>query len=82
MVNPTERPSKRVLVVQGYTFGKYLGYLNVSFDSSGDIISYGGNPVLLNGSIKEDEEVLKEVKKRRGPVSNYSKVRKNVLSLK
>ncbi|XP_065056302.1 snake venom 5'-nucleotidase-like [Rhopilema esculentum] len=74
VVNPTERPSKQVLVVQGYTFGKYLGYLNVSFDSSGEITSYGGNPVLLNGSIKEDEEVLNEVKKRRGPVSNYSKI--------
>ena len=74
VVNPTARPQKNVLVVQAYTFGKYLGNLKVTFDSRGEIIHYTGNPILLSGSLKQDEEILGEVTKRRGRVSEYSKV--------
>lgn len=74
VVNPTARPQKNVLVVQAYTFGKYLGNLKVTFDSRGEIIHYTGNPILLSGSLKQDEEILGEVTKRRGRVSEYSKI--------
>lgn len=80
IVNPTANPSKNVLVVQAYTFGKYLGYLNVTFDGNGEVTHYAGNPILLSGNIKKDEEIMKEVSKRRKPVENYSKVR-NKLSI-
>ena len=35
VVNPNGRHQKNVLVVQAYTFGKYLGNLKVTFDSNG-----------------------------------------------
>lgn len=44
---------ERTLVVQDYTFGKYLGFLQVQFDNTGKVVSYGGNPILLNNSIAE-----------------------------
>ncbi|XP_052241530.1 5'-nucleotidase-like isoform X2 [Dreissena polymorpha] len=51
----------RALVVQDYTFGKYLGYLNVTFDVNGAVTSYGGNPILLDASVPEDPGLLVEV---------------------
>ena len=44
-----------VLVVQEYTFGKYLGYLEVTFDDDGNVMEYSGNPILLNETYSEGE---------------------------
>lgn len=44
---------RQVPVVQAYAFGKYLGYLKVSFDEQGNVISSSGNPILLDSSIPE-----------------------------
>jgi 5'-nucleotidase len=41
------------LVVQAYTLGKYLGYLNLKFDSNGILTNYSGNPILLESSVSE-----------------------------
>ena len=40
------------MVVQDYTFGKYLGYLNITFDANGDVTSWAGNPILLDASVQ------------------------------
>ena len=44
---------KKALVVQDFTWGKYLGYLNVTFDSNGEVTSYNGNPILLDSTVEE-----------------------------
>lgn len=44
---------ERTLVVQDYTFGKYLGFLQVQFDNTGKVVSYGGNPIILNNITAE-----------------------------
>lgn len=44
-----------VPVVQAYAFGKYLGYLKVTFDSDGKVVKAIGNPILLNSNITEGE---------------------------
>lgn len=44
---------KKALVVQAFTWGKYLGYLNVTFDNAGVITGYGGNPILLDHTVIE-----------------------------
>ncbi|XP_075742182.1 protein 5NUC-like, partial [Rhipicephalus microplus] len=41
------------LVVQDYWFGKFLGFLQVSFDNNGKVINWTGNPILLNSSVEE-----------------------------
>ncbi|KAL1442062.1 hypothetical protein MTO96_008068 [Rhipicephalus appendiculatus] len=48
----------RALVVQDFRFGKYLGRLDVTFNSAGHVVAWGGNPILLNASVKEDEEMI------------------------
>ncbi|KAL5012112.1 hypothetical protein ScPMuIL_010663 [Solemya velum] len=59
----TQEGGGEVLVVQDYTFGKYLGFLEVSFDENGKIVMYGGNPILLNASVEKDPEMHRDVEK-------------------
>uniref|UniRef100_A0A131Z1X0 5'-Nucleotidase n=1 Tax=Rhipicephalus appendiculatus TaxID=34631 RepID=A0A131Z1X0_RHIAP len=47
----------QALVVQDFRFGKYLGRLDVMFNSTGHVVSWGGNPILLNASVAEDENM-------------------------
>ena len=47
--------SRQTLVVQAFAYGKYLGKLHVLFDDEGDVISYGGKPILMDASIPEGE---------------------------
>uniref|UniRef100_A0A131YLM7 5'-Nucleotidase n=1 Tax=Rhipicephalus appendiculatus TaxID=34631 RepID=A0A131YLM7_RHIAP len=46
------------LVVQDYWFGKFLGFLRVSFDNNGKVVNWTGNPILLNSSVEEDKGML------------------------
>ncbi|CAL8073312.1 unnamed protein product [Orchesella dallaii] len=68
-----EGTSKNVPIVQAYAFGKYLGYLNLTFDGEGALKSYGGNPILLDGSIPQDETVLQRVHEWGQNVSEMTK---------
>ncbi|XP_072264699.1 5'-nucleotidase [Pyxicephalus adspersus] len=63
---------RSVPVVQAYAFGKYLGYLNVTFDAQGNVIHSSGNPILLNSSIPEDPTVLAVVNKLKEQLLSYS----------
>ena len=49
----TNPSGSETLVVQDFTWGKYLGQLNVEFDGNGDVVSYTGNPILLDSSVAE-----------------------------
>lgn len=42
-----------VPVVQAFAFGKYLGYLKVTFDKAGNVIKAEGNPILMDSSIPQ-----------------------------
>lgn len=44
-------------VVQGYAFGKYLGYLKVTFDDAGKVIKAAGNPILLDSSVPQGRPI-------------------------
>lgn len=56
----TQEGGGEVLVVQDYTFGKYLGFLEVSFDENGKIVMYGGNPILLNASVEKGKGLMSD----------------------
>ena len=47
----TQNGGAKVLVVQDFTFAKYLGHLKVTFNQAGDVISWDGNPILLDASV-------------------------------
>lgn len=44
---------RNVPVVQAFAFGKYLGYLKVTFDDVGTVIKADGNPILMDSSITQ-----------------------------
>lgn len=47
---------RTVPVVQAYAFGKYLGYLKVTFDHNGKVLESRGNPILLDSSVPQGED--------------------------
>lgn len=49
---------KEVPVVQAYAFTKYLGYLHLQFDADGNLVELDGSPILLNGTVQRDSDVL------------------------
>ncbi|NXT86039.1 5NTD nucleotidase, partial [Zapornia atra] len=63
---------RKVPVVQAYAYGKYLGYLNVTFDKNGNVVEAVGNPILLDSTVPEDEHVKEEVERWRKNLGNYS----------
>lgn len=48
-------------VVQAYAYTKYLGHLTLTFDDSGKLIKWKGEPILLDNRFEEDEEVKLEL---------------------
>ena len=49
----TREDGSQALVVQDFAFGKYMGFLEVEFDDDGKVVSWGGNPILLDASVEE-----------------------------
>ncbi|XP_049522860.1 protein 5NUC isoform X4 [Dermacentor silvarum] len=61
--NRTGASGGHCLIVQDYRFGKYLGFLDLKIDrKSGNILDWSGNPILLNQSYEQDEEMLASLK--------------------
>lgn len=63
---------RQVPVVQAYAFGKYLGYLKVTFDDAGNVVKSTGNPILLDSGVPQDPEVLADVEEWKKNLANYS----------
>uniref|UniRef100_UPI003AADE4D8 5'-nucleotidase isoform X2 n=1 Tax=Centroberyx gerrardi TaxID=166262 RepID=UPI003AADE4D8 len=61
-----------VPVVQAYAFGKYLGYLKMTFDEAGNVLKSTGNPILLDSSVPQDPAILAEVEEWKKRLANYS----------
>lgn len=54
----TQSNGKVVPVVQAYAYTKYLGYIHVEFDDQGNLVEIDGTPILLDGKIERDADVL------------------------
>ena len=57
----TKEDGTKVPVVQAFAFGKYLGLLNLTFDTEGNLVDWSGNPILLNSKVPQDPGILAEV---------------------
>ncbi|XP_029981819.1 5'-nucleotidase [Sphaeramia orbicularis] len=68
----TSNDGKKVPVVQAYAFGKYLGYLKVTFDKAGNVIKATGNPILMDSSIPQDPNILADVNEWKKGLAQYS----------
>lgn len=54
-----QKTGRMVPVVQAYAYTKYLGKLELTFDSYGEILNYSGSPILLDHTIPQDQSLLK-----------------------
>ncbi|KAF7644508.1 hypothetical protein LDENG_00219920 [Lucifuga dentata] len=68
----TSDDGRDVPVVQAFAFGKYLGYLKVTFDGAGNVLKSAGNPILLDGQVAQDPEVLADVENMKKNLANFS----------
>jgi len=75
VITPDSNPDAKVLVVQDFAYGKYLGKLKVDFDADGEVIKWSGNPVLLDNTVQKDPAVLQQVQEMKNEVSKVSEVR-------
>ncbi|XP_053983325.1 protein 5NUC-like [Hylaeus volcanicus] len=72
---PTEvvqKSGRTVHVVQAYAYTKYLGNLTVTFDSNGEVTKISGNPILVDSSIEQAEDILEELDQMRGAIDEVS----------
>ena len=74
-ITPDSNPDAKVLVVQDFAYGKYLGKLKVDFDADGEVTKWSGNPILLDNSIQKDPAVLQQVQQMKIEVSKVSEVK-------
>ncbi|XP_062324812.1 5'-nucleotidase-like isoform X2 [Osmerus eperlanus] len=63
---------RNVPVVQAFAFGKYLGYLKVTFDPKGNVLKAAGNPILLDSNIAQDAGILAEVEEWKKNLAQFS----------
>lgn len=54
----TRQSGRRVPIVQSYSYDKYLGQIDLKFNTDGEVSSYDVNPILLDASIVQDAEAL------------------------
>lgn len=55
-------------IVQAYAYGKFLGELNVTFDDDGKIIEAAGEPIVIDGTVAEDEATKARIAELAGPL--------------
>lgn len=61
----TQPSGKKVPLVQAYYGTKYLGHLEIDFDDNGNLLTWAGQPILLNGDwLQGDENYYKQYLKR------------------
>lgn len=56
-----QKSGRLVPAVQAYAYTKYLGKLHITFNADGEIISFNGNPILLDKTIPQERDVLRLV---------------------
>ncbi|XP_054164291.1 protein 5NUC-like [Oppia nitens] len=53
--------SHQTIILQAYANGKYLGLINLEFDSDGNITRFDGQPILLDNKYAEDPIIAQEI---------------------
>lgn len=56
-----------------YRWGEYLGYMDLTFDKEGKIVSYQGAPIHLDNTTAQEPELQAEVDEWRVPFDEYGK---------
>jgi len=57
-------------IVQAYAYGKFVGELSVTFDDAGVITEATGEPLLIDGNVAEDADVVARVAELAEPLDD------------
>lgn len=60
-VGPYPTMVNGVAIVQAYAYGKFLGELNVTFDEAGNLVEAKGEPLIMDGTVAEDEATVARI---------------------
>jgi 2',3'-cyclic-nucleotide 2'-phosphodiesterase (5'-nucleotidase family) len=52
---------RKVPVVQAYAYTKYMGRLDLTFDSKGEIVDLKGKPILLDRNIAQGKNIFIQI---------------------
>ena len=63
-----EAGNTSVPVVQAYAYSKYLGHLELTFGDDGVLKFAGGDTILLDASVAQDEKIAARVKEMAAPI--------------
>ena len=72
---PTEiiqKNGRKAYVVQAYAYTKYLGNITVDFDDNGEVTKILGNPILVDHSILQAQDVLDELETWRPAINEVT----------
>lgn len=47
----TQDNGRKVLIVQAFSWGKYMGLLNITFDEAFEVQEWSGRPMLLDHTV-------------------------------
>ncbi len=64
-----------VPVTTAGAYGKYLGHLTLTWDDKGKLIKAEGQPILLDGSVAQDEKIAARVKEMAAPINELKQKR-------
>ncbi|XP_078036024.1 protein 5NUC [Augochlora pura] len=67
-----QESGRKVYVVQAYAYTKYLGNFTVKFNPKGEVTEIKGNPVLVDSSIEQAQDILDELEGMREAINNVS----------
>lgn len=67
-----QKTGKAVLIVHAFAYAKYLGNLLLEFADNGTLVSYHGNPILMDSSIPQDKRILEELQTWRRGLHNMT----------
>ena len=65
----TSARGEPVLIVQDGSYGRYLGFLKVTFSPDGVAQAWEGDPILLDANVEQDPEVLARVEELAQPLN-------------
>ncbi|KAI9046917.1 hypothetical protein LZ554_008995 [Drepanopeziza brunnea f. sp. 'monogermtubi'] len=63
---------EEVFVVTAYRWGEYLGYIDVTYDSSGKIVSYRGAPIHITNTTEQDPDLQAQINEWRVPFEAFA----------
>jgi 5'-nucleotidase len=55
-------------IVQAYAYGKFLGELNVTFNDAGDVVTAVGEPIVMDGTVAEDDATVARIAEAAAPL--------------